>query len=64
MDWLVRRCTENLLISVTICFIAGASAASHFPHPLSEQPLILLVVPLLLFPATPGCPCLSPSRRG
>ena len=51
MDWLVRRCTENLLISVTICFIAGASAASCFAHPLSEQPLILFVIPLLLIPA-------------
>ena len=51
MDWLLRRCTENLLISVTICFIAGASAASCFAQPLSELPLIFFVGPLLLVPA-------------
>jgi competence protein ComEC len=48
MDWLVRRCTENLLISVTLCFIAGASAAFSWAQSLTEQQLTIFVVPLLL----------------
>ena len=50
MDRRVRCCTENLLVSVTICFIAGASAAYCFAQPLAEQPLLLFValVPLTL----------------
>ena len=48
MDELVRRCTENLLISVTICFIAGASIASYFPQPLVNESLTFFIAPLLL----------------
>lgn len=50
MDRMVRCCTQNLLVSVTICFIAGASAAYCFAQPLAEQPLFLFValVPLAL----------------
>ena len=30
MAGLIRRCTDNLLVSITVCFIAGAGTAFHF----------------------------------
>lgn len=61
MERLVRHCTDNLLPSVTLCFIAGASGAAFVPSPLDEQPsivfaalalAILTVLPLLYGSAT------------
>src|SRR5512138_2999418 len=48
MAWLVRRCTDNLLVSITACFIAGAWTASELPPLPAELPLSLWVVPFLL----------------
>ena len=45
---LLRRCTENLLISVTICFIIGASTAHRFSELLAPLPLVAIILPLLL----------------
>ncbi len=47
MDQVLRRCTENLLISVTVCFILGASTAYTFASPLAQFPLTAIIVPLL-----------------
>jgi len=47
MERLVRRCTDNLLVSVTVCFIAGAWVAASLPPLPDEPPLPLLAVPFL-----------------
>jgi competence protein ComEC len=49
MHRLLRFCTENLLISATLCFIAGACSAFLFSTPLTHLPLFNLT--LLLIPA-------------
>ena len=48
MAELLRRCTENVLISITVCFIIGASTAYTFSAPLSPLPLTIILLPLLL----------------
>ncbi|WP_028319373.1 DNA internalization-related competence protein ComEC/Rec2 [Desulfobulbus elongatus] len=55
VDGLVRRCTDNLLVSVTVCFLAGASTAAclpPWPADLEPPPVLaaaLFVLPLLAF---------------
>jgi len=50
METLIRRCTDNLLVSATICFIAGASAAFHLAAwwPVSPVRLAAVAIPLSL----------------
>jgi len=48
MDGLIRRCTDNLLPGVAVCFVAGASLAFFWEKPLAGLPLLRLVAPLLL----------------
>lgn len=48
MAQLLRRCTENVLISITVCFIIGASTAYAFSAPLAQLPLLAITLPLLL----------------
>lgn len=68
MERLVRQCVNNLLPSVTLCFIAGASGAAFAPSSLTELPSILFaalalvaltVLPLLLGRATRPLAALS-----
>lgn len=47
MDQVLRRCTENLLISVTVCFILGSSIAYIFAAPLAPLPLAAIILPLV-----------------
>ncbi|MCL2790796.1 MAG: DNA internalization-related competence protein ComEC/Rec2 [Desulfobulbus sp.] len=55
MQGLIRCCTDSLLVSVTICFIAGASVASNLsswsvnPEWLPAATAALLLLPLLAF---------------
>jgi competence protein ComEC len=55
---LLRLCTENLLISVTLCFLAGACLAHTLAEPLTRLPLphlvLLLVLILALIAFFPG----------
>ena len=48
MAQLLRRCTENVLISITVCFIIGASTAYTSSAPLASLPLATIVLPVLL----------------
>ena len=62
MHRLLRLCTENLLISITLCFLAGACSASIFSTTLPRLPLfnLTLFVVLTLVVATV---CLGPRIR-
>jgi len=51
MVQLLRHCTENVLISITVCFILGASTASAFLASWAGRPLTLIILPLLFIPA-------------
>ncbi|WP_310599454.1 DNA internalization-related competence protein ComEC/Rec2 [Desulfobulbus sp.] len=50
MERLIRRCTDNLLVSAAICFIAGAGAAFYLPPrwPVGPEPLAIVAVLLSL----------------
>lgn len=58
----LRRCTDNLLISITVCFIIGASTAYTFSAPLAPLPLATLLLPFLLVLALAAY-CLPPRLR-
>lgn len=48
MNQALRRCTENLLISATICFILGAITAFSWMPQLVHPPVTVIVAPALL----------------
>ncbi|MCL1981217.1 MAG: DNA internalization-related competence protein ComEC/Rec2 [Proteobacteria bacterium] len=50
MEKLIRRCTDNLLVSAAVCFIAGASVAFHLTswEPVSWRQLAIVAAPLSL----------------
>ncbi len=48
MDRVLRCCVDNLLISVTVCFIVGAGVAYTFSSPLSQWPVAAISGPVLL----------------
>jgi len=58
MNQMLRLCTENLLISVTLCYLAGACLAHALAEPLTRLPLphlvLLLVLILALIAFFPG----------
>jgi competence protein ComEC len=66
MHRMLRLCTENLLISVTLCYLTGACLAHALAEPLTRLPLphlvLLLVLILALIAFFPGSRCrqLSP----
>jgi len=48
MGRVLRCCVDNLLISVTVCFIAGAGIAYSYSTPLSPWPIAVIGMPVLL----------------
>jgi competence protein ComEC len=48
MNQALRRCTENLLICATVCFILGASTAYSCASQLAHLPITVIVAPALL----------------
>ncbi|MBV5318427.1 MAG: DUF4131 domain-containing protein, partial [Desulfobulbaceae bacterium] len=48
MDQVRRYCVENLLISVTVCFMAGAGIAYNFSTSLTQLPLMVISLSAVL----------------
>ncbi|NLX19430.1 MAG: ComEC family competence protein, partial [Desulfobulbus sp.] len=62
MNRLVRLCSDNLLISVVVCYMAGAACASLFNGSLSKLPVNVIAPALLAF-CLVFVPAISPRHR-